>query len=120
MVQAAFCFSPLASPLRNSWATFGQPGGILSLLFVHRLDELFHTGGAFLLHLFGHVAVDIQGEGSGGVAQMLLDSFDIIAGSDGGNCIGVTEIVEPGFIQTNFLDDLLVIDIDGMSFEMLT
>ena len=35
------------------------------------------------------MTVHIQGEGSGGVAQMFLDGFDIITGADGGDGVGV-------------------------------
>lgn len=50
---------------------------------------------------------------------MFLDGFDIITGADGGDGVGVAQIVEPGFIQTDLFDDLLVIDVDSVGPEVL-
>lgn len=48
-------------------------------------DVVFHALRTFLLHLVGHMAVDIQRERRRGVAEVALDGFDVIAGADGCN-----------------------------------
>ena len=42
------------------------------------------------------MTVDIQCEGCGGVAKVPLNCLDVIAGANGGNGEGVTQIVEAG------------------------
>ena len=80
--------------------------GVVSPLFVDSFNELLHAGGAFLLHFFSDMAVHIQGKGCCGMARMLLHSFDIVTGQAGDNSIEVAEVMEPGFIQSDFLDNL--------------
>ena len=43
------------------------------------VNERLHSGGAFLAHLLGYMAVDIQREGRGCVAQILRYRLDVIA-----------------------------------------
>ena len=46
------------------------------------LDEGFHPCGAVLFHGVCDVAVNIQGESGGGVAQVGLYGLDIVPGAD--------------------------------------
>ena len=79
----------------------------LSPLLIYGLVELLHSGCAGLFHLFGDMAIDIQGESGGGVSKVFLDGFDIVTGLDAGNCIGVPQIMETGFWTTDFLSNFL-------------
>ena len=67
---------------------------VFSLQFQNVLNKAFHPGGAVLLHLVCDVAVDIQREGGGGVAQVALDSLDVIAAFYRGHGISVSKLVE--------------------------
>lgn len=85
-----------------------------SPLFINGLDEVFHPGGAFFLHLFCDMTINIQGKRGCGVTKVFLDSFDIIAGFYRSNCIRVAEIMEPRFVKTNLLDNFLIVHVYGM------
>ena len=63
-------------------------GAVLSFAG-NALDVGIHAVGAGPLHLVGNMAVDVQGEGGGGVAQVALDGLDIIPGADGSHGVGV-------------------------------
>lgn len=102
----------LSNSKRNPWSATA-PGGFLaskavfSLVFSlispksagelfpgYALDECLHPPGTVLLHLVCDVAVDIQREGGGGVAQVALDSLDVIAAFYRGHGIRVSKLVE--------------------------
>ena len=76
-------------------------------LCVYRLYELLQLISTFSLHFFGDMAIHVQSEGRCGVAQVLLHRLYIVAGSDGGNRIGVPQIVESSFRAADLLHDLL-------------
>jgi len=42
------------------------------------------------------VTIDIQRKTGGGVAQITLYGFDIVTGADGGNGIGMSQVVKSG------------------------
>lgn len=58
------------------------------------LYEILHAGGAVLPHALREVAVSVQSKGRAGVAEVALDSLDIITGPNSVDCIGVPEVVE--------------------------
>jgi len=63
---------------------------MFSLLKLQNIFDIgFHAGCAFLLHLIGHMSVDIQGKGGGCMAQIVPNGLDVISGSDGGHGIAV-------------------------------
>ena len=80
---------------------------LLFPLSVDSLDKCLHPGRTFPLHFLGDVAVYIQRKSCGGMAQIFLNSFDIVAGLDAGHCIGVPQIMKAGFRTSDFLCDLL-------------
>ena len=51
------------------------------------VDILLHPLGAFALHLICHMAIDVEGEGGSGVAQIPLDGFNVVPAFD--RCHGV-------------------------------
>ena len=53
-----------------------------------------HTGGAFLLHRLCNVAVNVQRESCGCVAQIPLNRLYIVPGADSCDSVGVAQIVE--------------------------
>ena len=63
---------------------------MFSLLKLQNVFDIgFHAGCAFLLHLIGHMSVDIQGKGGGCMAQIALNGLDIVSGPDGGHGVAV-------------------------------
>lgn len=68
---------------------FSMWGKSFPLLAGNSFDEGLHPGGAGLLHLVGHMAVDIQGESGGGVAQVALHRFNVVPGTDRSHGVGV-------------------------------
>lgn len=58
----------------------------------HTFDILLHPGGAGLLHLVRDVAVHVQRECGGGVAQVPLHGLDVVPGANRGHGIAVTEV----------------------------
>jgi len=69
---------------------------IFPLLSGNRLEKLLHSLRACLPHAVRHVSVAIQREGGGGVTQIFLHGFDVVAVRKRGNGIGVTQIVHSG------------------------
>ena len=59
-------------------------------------DKTLHAVGTFALHLVSHMAVYVQRKGGCGVTQITLHRLDIVAGSNRGNGVGVTQVVETG------------------------
>ena len=82
------------------WVTF------CPYLLVKLIVKPLHPFRRFLPHGLGHVAIHIQGELCGCMAQVCLDGFDVIACVEGGDGEGVSEVVEAGFLHTGTLGDL--------------
>lgn len=59
-------------------------------------DKTLHAVGTFALHLVGHMAIHVQRKGGCGVTQITLHRLDIVPGSNRGNGVGVTQVVETG------------------------
>lgn len=59
-------------------------------------DKTLHAVGTFALHLVSHMAVYVQRKGGCGVTQITLHRLDIVPGSNRGNGVGVTQVVETG------------------------
>lgn len=62
-------------------------------------DKTLHAVGTFALHLVSHMAVYVQRKGRCGVTQIALHGLDVVPGSNRGNGVGVTLIVETGISQ---------------------
>ena len=60
-----------------------------SCLFGNGFDIGVHARRALLLHLLGHMAVNIECKGCRGVAKIALHGLDIVAGADRGHGVGV-------------------------------
>ena len=60
----------------------------LSLL-LNPVDVGLHSSGTFVLHPLRYMTIDIQGKGGGGVAQVVLYGFDVIAVLDGQHSVCV-------------------------------
>ncbi len=73
-----------------SFDPYADPYRIFAGLSGHLADKLLHALGGLLAHLLGDMAVYVQGEAGGGVAQVALDGFDIVAALNGGNRVAVT------------------------------
>ena len=58
------------------------------------LNELLHAGGAFLLHFVGDMPVNVQRECRCGVAEIVLDRFDIVPGMNCGHGIRMPQVVK--------------------------
>lgn len=67
----------------------------------HTLDKRFHAVGAGLLHLVGHMTVDIQRESDGGMTEVSLHRLDIVTGSERSYCIRVAQIMKAGVRPAN-------------------
>ncbi len=76
------------------------------------LDEGLHPGGASLLHMIRDVAVDIQCESGGGMAQIALHRFNVIPSPDSGNGVGMAKVVEPQGGETNLCGQTFEITVD--------
>lgn len=64
-------------------------------------NEILHLVGAFTLHAVGHMTIDIQREGGGGMPEVVLYRFDIDAGTDRGYGIAVPQIMVTGIRATD-------------------
>ena len=71
------------------------------------LNEAVHSYCTFFVHLVGDMAINIQGECCGSMAQMFLYSLNIITSADRGYSKRVAQIVKAGIGRANFCDDLL-------------
>ena len=58
------------------------------------LNELLHAVSRLLTHLLGHVAVNVQREAGGGVAEISLHGLDIVAALDEDDGVAVAQIVK--------------------------
>ena len=63
-------------------------------------DKTLHAVSTFALHLVGHMTVYVQRKGRCGVTQITLHCFNVVAGADRGDCVGVTQVVETGIGTT--------------------
>lgn len=63
-------------------------------------DKTLHAVGTFALHLVGHMTIHVQRKGRCGVAQISLHRLDVVPGSNRGNGVGVTQVVETGIGTT--------------------
>ena len=91
--------SPVSSTIKKPWnhndsGVFFLPKKRFDPLFdplqvYNALNIVLHSGSAVLLHLIGNMAVNIQGECCGMVAQIALHSFYIIPGPQRGDGIGM-------------------------------
>ena len=68
---------------------YADPYGIFAGLPGHLADKLLHTLGGLLAHLLRDMTVYVQGEAGGGVAQVALHRFDVVAALNGGNRVAV-------------------------------
>ena len=73
----------------------------------NRLDKLLHPLCTVLLHLLRNMSVNIQRESRGGMAEIFLHGFNVVAAFDTGNCVCVTQVVKTGGWRTDFLYDPL-------------
>ena len=58
------------------------------------------------------MAVDIQGKGGGGMAQVPLYGLDVVPGADRGYGVGMSQIMEPGIWTANTFDHGLIFTVD--------
>ena len=81
---------------------------LLTVFRVQLLVKYLHPAGTVLPHFLGHMAVHIQGELCGCVAQICLYGLDVIACVEGSDGEAVAQIVEPGIVgEVGPLGDLL-------------
>ena len=81
---------------------------LLTVFRVQLLIEFLHPAGTVLPHFLGHMAVHIQGELCGCVAQICLYGLDVVACVEGSDGEAVAQIVEPGIVgEVGPLGDLL-------------
>ena len=90
-----------------------QPSGALD-----DVDEALHPVGAFLLHLVGDVAIDVQREGRRGVPQVALHGLDVVADLQGRHRIGVAHIVEAELRRADPFHDLLEVVVDRIGVQV--
>jgi hypothetical protein len=76
-------------------------------------DKAFHTVGALLFHLFGHMTVYIQRKRRCRVAQVPLDGLNIVTRLNGGGGIGVSQVMKAGLRYPHRLYNAFEILIDG-------
>ena len=60
----------------------------------NRLDKLLHPLCTVLLHLLRNMSVNIQRESRGGMAEIFLHGFNVVAAFDTGNCVCVPQSME--------------------------
>ena len=75
-------------------------------------DKTLHAVGTFALHLVSHMAIHVQRKGGCGVTQITLHRLDVVPGSNRGNGVGVTQVVETGIGTTHGCNDALVLAVD--------
>ena len=75
---------------------FALPKSGVSLIFSlmkspdrNGLDKLLHPLCAILLHLLRNMSVSIQSECCGGMTEIFLHGFNVVAAFDTGNCVCV-------------------------------
>jgi hypothetical protein len=73
-----------------------------------------------LTHLLGHVAVNVQREAGGGVAEIALDGLDIVAAFNGDDGVAVAQIVKARLLQADPAHNVLEAVVDCKMAEVLT
>lgn len=58
------------------------------------MDEPLHPFRAFLLHLIGHMTVDVKRKGCGMMSEVFLHRFDVITGFQRSDRIAVPEVMK--------------------------
>ena len=86
---------------------------VFPLQIGNALNVLFHSVSAGLFHLLCDMPIHVQRKGSGVVAQIALDSLDIIPSPEGSNCKAVSEIVQTCVRHTDRGHNLLVVVVKG-------
>lgn len=93
---------------------FALPKSGVSLIFSlmkspdrNGLDKLLHPLCAILLHLLRNMSVSIQSECCGGMTEIFLHGFNVVAAFDTGNCVCVAQVVKTGGWRTDLLYDPL-------------
>ena len=87
-------------------------GILLHLCPFYDVDKALHAVGALLLHLVGDMAVDVQGKGRRGVAQVALHGLDVVSDLQGGHRVGMPHIVEAELRRADPFHDLLEVVVD--------
>ena len=82
------------------------------------MNELLHPVGTLPAYALGHMAVDVQGKGCGVVAEIFLDGFDVAAGLEGENGVGVAEVMEPEFRSADAGEDTFCIPVNHSVLDM--
>ena len=88
---------------------FSLPKSGFSLIFSlmkspdrNGLDKLLHPLGTVLLHLLRHMAIHVQCESSGGMAEIFLHGFNVVAAFDASNRVSVAQVVKAGSLRAYF------------------
>lgn len=82
------------------------------------MDKALHPVGAFLLHLVGDMAVNVQRKGCRGVTQVALHGLDIVADLQGGHRVGVAHVVEAKLRRADPFHDLLEVVVDRVRVQV--
>ena len=104
-IWAHFCELPLFLPLMLPEALVGQ-------LSDQGMDHLLHPIRTGLPHPCRDVTIHVQGKGGRGVAQILLDRFNIISSFNRHGGIGVAQVVKTGGGNAQFLYNALIAVLD--------
>ncbi len=73
---------------------------------------MLHSFGAFSLHSDGGVGIGAEGEGGGGVPQIFLYGFDIIASFQAIDGICMAKIMKTHRAKADFFHDLFIIAVN--------
>ena len=92
----------------------------LTLFRLNARYKAVHAAGALLPHFLGHMGVGVQRECRCVVAQILLHGLYIVTRSECGNCIAVPEIMKAGSRYASSGGQLLEMQIDSLSAEVLS
>ena len=86
----------------------------------HRAYKLFHSVCAVLFHLICHMSVHIQSKRGSCMNQIILHSFDIIAGLYGRNSVGVPQIVETSIGASDICYHLFEVTVYYLGAQMMS
>ena len=84
----------------------------------HVFYVLLHPLGADLLHMLGHMPIDIQRKCRRSVAQVSLHRFHIVAVLERQHGIGMSEIMHPGLGSAYGGRQFFKMVVDGLGMEM--
>ena len=84
------------------------------------VDIGLHSDCAGLLHLVGHVAINIQSKSCGSMAKVTLNSLDVIPGTQRSNSITVPEIMKSCIRPANGCDDFFEMPHHGLRNQIST